>query len=106
MLSFLPPMMQTSLRFHKLEMTDEAPLDYLTHLFVGRNAKKVERKVDFMVGKVSRSLMFFPKIRINSELIVDDQKTTELSLTTSRRPSTSSTTTITSVTTLIKSYLC
>jgi len=62
---------------HTMTLTEEAPFYGMTYFFLGKYAKSVERKVIFKFDKVNKSIMFFPKMAINSVLTLDGQKTTE-----------------------------
>merc|ERR1712008_485283 len=49
----------------------------LTHWYTGRYGKTVERKMTIVFDKVAKSILFFPKVVVNSLMTVDGAKNSE-----------------------------
>jgi len=62
---------------HKMTMTEESPFYALSHWYTGRYGKTVERKMTIVFDKVAKSILFFPKVAVNSVLTVDGVKNSE-----------------------------
>jgi len=62
---------------NKMTMTEESPFYALSHWYTGRYGKTVERKMTIVFDKVAKSILFFPKVAVNSVLTVDGVKNSE-----------------------------
>merc|ERR1712168_696250 len=62
---------------HKMTMTEESPFYGMVFWWTGRYGKTVERKMTFFFDKINKSILFVPKMSMNTVLTIDGQKTSE-----------------------------
>merc|ERR1712158_82174 len=62
---------------HKMTMTEESPFYGMVYWYTGRYAKNVERKMTVFFDKINKSILFVPKMSMNTVMTVDGQKTSE-----------------------------
>merc|ERR1711936_88556 len=62
---------------HKMTMTEESPFYGMVFWWTGRYGKTVERKMTVFFDKINKSILFVPKMSMNTILTIDGQKTSE-----------------------------
>merc|ERR1711971_119096 len=62
---------------HKMTMTEESPFYGMVFWYTGRYAKNVERKMTVLFDKINKSILFVPKMSMNTVMTIDGEKTSE-----------------------------
>merc|ERR1719278_2067915 len=62
---------------HKMTMTEESPFYWLNHWYTGRYGKNVERKMTVFFDKINKSILFVPKMKMDTTLTLDGEKISE-----------------------------
>merc|ERR1711910_269304 len=62
---------------HKMTMTEESPFYGMVYWYTGRYAKNVERKMTVFFDKINKSILFVPKMKMDTVMTVDGEKTSE-----------------------------
>merc|ERR1712209_49767 len=62
---------------HKIMMTEESPVYGLSHWYTGRYGKNVERKMTVFFDKINKSILFVPKMKMDTTLTLDGEKISE-----------------------------
>merc|ERR1712038_1666911 len=62
---------------HKMTMTEESPFYGMVYWYTGRYAKNVERKMTVFFDKINKSILFVPKMKMDTVMTVDGEKTFE-----------------------------
>merc|ERR1711910_17610 len=62
---------------HKMTMTEESPFYWLNHWYTGRYGKNVERKMTVFFDKINKSILFVPKMKMDTTLALDGEKISE-----------------------------
>merc|ERR1712158_144575 len=62
---------------HKMTMTEESPFYGMVYWWTGRYGKTVERKMTMFFGKINKSILFVPKMKMDTVMTVDGEKTSE-----------------------------
>merc|ERR1719398_630591 len=62
---------------HKMTMTEESPFYWLNHWYTGRYGKNVERKMTIFFDKINKSILFVPKMKMDTTLTLDGEKISE-----------------------------
>merc|ERR1719397_355101 len=62
---------------HKMTMTEESPFYGMVFWYTGRYGKTVERKMTVFFDKINKSILFVPKMSINTVMTIDGEKTSE-----------------------------
>merc|ERR1712110_443250 len=62
---------------HKMTMTEESPFYGMVYWYTGRYAKNVERKMTVFFDKTHKSILFVPKMKMDTVMTVDGEKTSE-----------------------------
>merc|ERR1712110_438578 len=62
---------------HKMTMTEESPFYGMVYWYTGRYAKNVERKMTVFFHKTHKSILFVPKMKMDTVMTVDGEKTSE-----------------------------
>merc|ERR1711971_1106201 len=62
---------------HKMTMTEESPFYGMVFWYTGRYAKNVERKMTVFFDKINKSILFVPKMSMNTVMTIDGEKTSE-----------------------------
>merc|ERR1711971_890022 len=62
---------------HKMTMTEESPFYGMVFWYTGRYGKNVERKMTFVFDKINKSILFVPKMSMNTVMTIDGEKTSE-----------------------------
>merc|ERR1711872_836112 len=62
---------------HKMTMTEESPVYGLSHWYTGRYGKNVERKMKVFFDKINKSILFVPKMKMDTTLTLDGEKISE-----------------------------
>merc|ERR1712209_114848 len=78
---------------HKMTMTEESPFYGMVYWYTGRYGKNVERKMTVFFDKINKSILFVPKMKMDTTLTLDGEKISELCSTTPRPRSTSNSST-------------
>merc|ERR1712045_318973 len=60
---------------HKMTMTEESPFYSIVHWYTGRYAKNVERKMTVFFDKINKSILFVPKMKMDTVMTVDGETT-------------------------------
>merc|ERR1712158_269974 len=58
-------------------MTEESPFYWLNHWYTGRYGKNVERKMTVFFDKINKSILFVPKMKMDTTLTLDGEKISE-----------------------------
>merc|ERR1711962_1395059 len=62
---------------HKMTMTEESPLYGMVYWYTGRYGKNVERKMTVFFDKINKSILFVPKMKMDTTLTLDGKKISE-----------------------------
>merc|ERR550525_815744 len=62
---------------HKMTMTEESPFYGMVFWYTGRYGKTVERKMTVFFDKINKSILFVPKMSMNTVMTIDGEKTSE-----------------------------
>merc|ERR1719290_943389 len=62
---------------HKIMMTEESPVYGLSYWYTGRYGKNVERKMTVFFDKINKSILFVPKMKMDTTLTLDGEKISE-----------------------------
>merc|ERR1712156_421257 len=62
---------------HKMTMTEESPFYGMVYWYTGRYGKNVERKMTVFFDKINKSILFVPKMKMDTTLTLDGQKISE-----------------------------
>merc|ERR1712038_573897 len=62
---------------HKMTMTEESPFYGMVYWYTGRYGKNVERKMTVFFDKINKSILFVPKMKMDTTLTVDGEKISE-----------------------------
>merc|ERR1712038_1275684 len=62
---------------HKMTMTEESPFYGMVYWYTGRYGKNVERKMTVFFDKINKSILFVPKMKMDTVMTVDGEKTSE-----------------------------
>merc|ERR1712165_215121 len=62
---------------HKMTMTEESPFYGMVYWYTGRYGKNVERKMTVFFDKINKSILFVPKMKMDTTLAVDGEKISE-----------------------------
>merc|ERR1711902_207673 len=62
---------------HKIMMTEESPVYGLSYWWTGRYGKNVERKMTVFFDKINKSILFVPKMKMDTTLTLDGEKISE-----------------------------
>merc|ERR1712117_65705 len=63
---------------HKMTMTEESPFYGMVYWYTGRYGKNVERKMTVFFDKIHKSILFVPKMKMDTTLTIDGEKISEL----------------------------
>merc|ERR1711881_588895 len=63
---------------HKMTMTEESPFYGMVFWWTGRYGKTVERKMTVFFDKINKSILFVPKMSMNTVLTIDGEKVSEI----------------------------
>merc|ERR1711910_231909 len=63
---------------HKMTMTEESPFYGMVYWYTGRYGKNVERKMTVFFDKINKSILFVPKMKMDTTLTIDGEKISEL----------------------------
>merc|ERR1719220_2193943 len=58
-------------------MTEESPFYGMVYLYTGRYGKNVERKMTVFFDKINKSILFVPKMKMDTTLTLDGEKISE-----------------------------
>merc|ERR1712013_158106 len=59
---------------HKMTMTEESPFYGMVYWYTGRYGKNVERKMTVFFDKINKSILFVPKMKMDTSLTLDGEK--------------------------------
>merc|ERR1711928_245682 len=59
---------------HKMTMTEESPFYGMVYWYTGRYGKNVERKMTVFFDKINKSILFVPKMKMDTSLAIDGEK--------------------------------
>merc|ERR1711885_90134 len=62
---------------HKMTMTEESPFYGMVYWYTGRYGKNVERKMTVFFDKINKSILFVPKMKMDTTLTLDGEKISE-----------------------------
>merc|ERR1711963_1230918 len=62
---------------HKMTMTEESPFYSMVYWYTGRYGKNVERKMTVFFDKIHKSILFVPKMKMDTTLTLDGEKISE-----------------------------
>merc|ERR1711988_1114610 len=62
---------------HKMTMTEESPFYGMVYWYTGRYGKNVERKMTVFLDKINKSILFVPKMKMDTTLTIDGEKISE-----------------------------
>merc|ERR1711962_353820 len=62
---------------HKMTMTEESPFYGMVYWYTGRYGKNVERKMTVFFDKINKSILFVPKMKMDTTLAIDGEKISE-----------------------------
>merc|ERR1712212_204845 len=62
---------------HKMTMTEESPFYGMVYWYTGRYGKNVERKMTVFFDKINKSILFVPKMKMDTTLTIDGEKISE-----------------------------
>merc|ERR1711990_783763 len=62
---------------HKMTMTEESPFYGMVYWYTGRYGKNVERKMTVFFDKINKSIIFVPKMKMDTTLTLDGEKISE-----------------------------
>merc|ERR1711922_75190 len=62
---------------HKMTMTEESPFYGMVYWYTGRYGKNVERKMTGFFDKINKSILFVPKMKMDTTLAIDGEKISE-----------------------------
>merc|ERR1711992_67520 len=62
---------------HKMTMTEESPFYGMVYWYTGRYGKNVERKMTVFFDKINKSILFVPKVKMDTTLTLDGEKISE-----------------------------
>merc|ERR1711988_1832786 len=62
---------------HKMTMTEESPFYGMVYWYTGRYGKNVERKMTVFFDKIHKSILFVPKMKMDTTLTLDGEKISE-----------------------------
>merc|ERR1711962_1203747 len=62
---------------HKMTMTEESPFYGMVYWYTGRYGKNVERKMTVFFDKINKSILFVPKMKMDTTLTLDGKKISE-----------------------------
>merc|ERR1712013_846693 len=62
---------------HKMTMTEESPFYGMVYWYTGRYGKNVERKMTVFFDKINKSILFVPKMKMDTSLTLDGEKISE-----------------------------
>merc|ERR1719184_261968 len=62
---------------HKMTMTEESPFYGMVFWYTGRYGKTVERKMTVFFDKINKSILFVPKMSMNTVMTIDGEKTSQ-----------------------------
>merc|ERR1711963_329849 len=62
---------------HKMTMTEESPFYSMVYWYAGRYGKNVERKMTVFFDKIHKSILFVPKMKMDTTLTLDGEKISE-----------------------------
>merc|ERR1711962_91716 len=62
---------------HEMTMTEESPFYGMVYWYTGRYGKNVERKMTVFFDKINKSILFVPKMKMDTTLTLDDEKISE-----------------------------
>merc|ERR1719295_2546613 len=62
---------------HKMTMTEESPFYGMVYWYTGRYGKNVERKMTVFFDKINKSILFVPKMKMDTTLALDGEKISE-----------------------------
>merc|ERR1711928_152064 len=55
-------------------MTEESPFYVMVYWYTGRYGKNVERKMTVFFDKINKSILFVPKMKMDTTLAIDGEK--------------------------------
>merc|ERR1719278_326975 len=58
-------------------MTEESPFYGMVYWYTGRYGKNVERKMTVFFDKINKSILFVPKMKMDTTLAIDGEKISE-----------------------------
>merc|ERR1712013_111167 len=61
----------------KMTMTEESPFYGMVYWYTGRYGKNVERKMTVFFDKINKSILFVPKMKMDTTLTLDGEKISE-----------------------------
>merc|ERR1719430_1705116 len=62
---------------HKMTMTEESPFYGMVYWYTGRYGKNIERKMTVFFDKINKSILFVPKMKMDTTLTLDGEKISE-----------------------------
>merc|ERR1712200_322114 len=62
---------------HGMTMTEESPFYGMVYWYTGRYGKNVERKMTVFFDKINKSILFVPKMKMDTTLAIDGEKISE-----------------------------
>merc|ERR1712004_613730 len=62
---------------HKMTMTEESPFYGMVYWYTGRYGKNIERKMTVFLDKINKSILFVPKMKMDTTLAIDGEKISE-----------------------------